>query len=86
MRHGTRWGYNCGCRCVDCCAANTEAQRRRRRRRRLVDPTYTDRRRPRHVSLDALLGDDSFALFASIGVQRHMVEWWDPTADAALAS
>jgi hypothetical protein len=31
MMHGTRSGYNNGCRCPPCTSANTEAQRKRRR-------------------------------------------------------
>jgi hypothetical protein len=31
MMHGTRSGYNNGCRCTPCTAANTQAQRKRRR-------------------------------------------------------
>jgi hypothetical protein len=39
MTHGTRSGYNGGCRCPSCTEANTEASRERRRRLASHAPT-----------------------------------------------
>lgn len=81
VRHGTRWCYTNGCRRPECRAANAAAQRTYQQNRRRADPDYRRPRRPRTLPL---LGDYTFALFAAVGVQPHMVEWYDPTADEAL--
>lgn len=89
--HGSRARFNAGCRCDVCVTAELErcvaqqangdrdARLYRLSRGWLIAGTI--------VSLDeevGLSGHDRHR-FTAAGVQRHMVEWHDPTADAALA-